>query len=304
MKIFFNEKLRKGPWGGGVSFLSNFVQELKEKGHDIVFSLKKKIDLIFILSNSKPLDEKIFEYKKKYPETKVIHRINECDKRKNTNNVDVLIFKSNQIADQTVFISKWLAQYFIDKGFTKSYHVIYNGCNENYFFPIDNKKIDGRIKLITHHWSDNWMKGFDIYNQLDKLLEERNDIEFTYIGRYNPDYKPRNINMIPPLYGIELGNELRKHDIYLTASRWEPCGMHHIEGARCGLPVLYHRDGGGINESCKYYGIEYQDMTSLVNGIEIIKKSYNDYRNKIRYDFLSSKRNCDEFYNIILKMFE
>jgi len=68
-----------------------------------------------------------------------LHRINECDKRKNTTYVNKFIFKANNIADETVFISNWLAEYFIEKGFNKPYHVIYNGCNSNHFYPTKNK---------------------------------------------------------------------------------------------------------------------------------------------------------------------
>ena len=70
----------------------------------------------------------------------------------------------------------------------------------------------------------------------------------------------------------ELGDELRKHDVYLTAARWEACGMHHIEGACCGLPVLFHKEGGGINETCKNYGVEYDNIPSFFDGLEEIKK--------------------------------
>jgi len=228
----------------------------------------------------------------------------ECDKRKNTNHVNKLIFRSNEIADVTIFISNWLANYFIKKGFNKPYKVIYNGCNSNYFYPKKKREVGDVIRLVTHHWSSNWMKGFDIYTELDKLLENRDDIEFTYIGRYNENYKTKNTKIIPPLYGKALGDELRKHDIYLTASRWEPCGMHHIEGARSGLPVLYHKDGGGINESCRNYGFEYNDIPSLLKGIEKIRTEFREYRNKIDFEFLDSKRCYQEYYNIILKMFE
>ncbi len=310
MKIFFNEPLRYEPWGGGVHFLVNFVKFLREKGHKVIFKLKKiknlkwerDIDLIFILSNSKPLDQRIIKYKQKFPETKVLHRINECDKRKNTHHINNIIFKINKIADETIFISKWLADYFVKKDFKKQYHVIYNGCNPKYFYLAQNKKLGDKTNLVTHHWSSYWLKGFDIYIKIDKILNERDDITFTYIGNYNSSHNPRNTKIIPPLYGMKLGNELRKYDIYVTASRWEPCGMHHIEGARCGLPVLYHAEGGGINESCKNYGLEFNDISSLFDGINKIKRSYQDYRNKIPYEFLSIERCCEEYYKKILNL--
>ena len=163
-------------------------------------------------------------------------------------------------------------------------------------------QLGDKINLVTHHWSNNWMKGFDIYTELDKFLENRNDIAFTYIGRYYDGYVPRNTKLIPPLYGKNLGDELRKYDIYITAARWEACGMHHIEGACCGLPVLYHKNGGGINESSKNYGIEYHDIPSLLESIYKIKESYHEYRDKIPYEYLSSKRCSEAYYKIIQEM--
>jgi hypothetical protein len=35
--------------------------------------------------------------------------------------------------------------------------------------------------------------------------------------------------------------------------------MHHVEGAQCGLPLVYHEDGGGIVEAGLKYGIGYRD---------------------------------------------
>lgn len=303
LNIYFNQKVKFTPWGGGNQFVINLIKLLRKNGHNIVFKLKKKIDLIILTANFKEIDPRIFMYKNKYPETKILHRINECDKRKGTDYVDKIIFKGNSIADETVFISKWLSQYFIKIGFKKSYKVIYNGCDEVYFFPLREKKLGDKIQLVTHHWSNNWLKGFDIYNQLDKIISERDDLSFTYIGNYNDSYKPKNTRCIPPLYGMDLGNELRKHDIYITASRWEPCGMHHIEGARCGLPVLFHSEGGGINEACENYGIEYFDRSSLLMAIKNLSNSYHKYRNKINYNFLSAKRCSNEYYQTILNMF-
>ncbi|MFX1257019.1 MAG: glycosyltransferase [Promethearchaeota archaeon] len=300
MIIYFNENVRYTPWGGGIHFLADLICFLKERGHQITFKLKKKIDLIFIITNFRELNPKILKYLEKYPDTKVIQRINISDISKNVNYQDKLVLDINKIADETIFISKWLAEYYKKKGFNRSYHVIYNGCNRNYFFPKENKELGEKFNLVTHHWSNNWMKGFDIYTALDKILVNRKDIFFTYIGNYTDKYKSNNTKLISPLYGEKLGEELRKYDVYLTASRWEGCGMHHIEGASCGLPVLYHRDGGGLNEACKNYGIEFNDIDSLLDAIGKIKENYYYYRNKIDYNFLSAERCSKDYYNIIL----
>ena len=251
MKIMFNRKVVNGPWGGGNLFVKAMSNFLLHKGHEVCFDFEDNIDIIFMVDPKKTdrtagysIDE-IIEYGSRFPDTEIIHRINECDQRKGTDFMDLLLVESNRIADHTIFISQWLADYFVKKGFNREYDVVYNGCNTNHFYPLEKQlKPSSPIKLVTHHWSDNWLKGFDLYTELDK--QKDHNIEFTYIGRYNDQYSPKNTRYVQPIHGKELGDELRKHDIYVTASRFEPCGMHHIEGSASGMPVLFHRDGGGL----------------------------------------------------------
>lgn len=300
MKIYFNEKVKYEPWGGGIHFLARFIEYLRERKIECIFKLKRNIDIIFIFKNNIDLDPKLIKYLKRNPNTKVLQRINISDISKKVDFQDRIVLKINKIANKTVFISNWLAEYYIQKGFYKPYNVIYNGCNPYYFFPEENKRFNlSMIRLVTHHWSSNWMKGFDVYMKLDKLLNRMNNIKFTFIGRYNKKYHPENTTLIEPLYGIELGNELRKHDMYITAARWEACGMHHIEGAMCGLPVLFHKDGGGINELCKNYGYEYYNILTLMEGIKIIQENYEQYKRKIPYDYLNDKRCFEEYYKLL-----
>ena len=306
MKIMFNRKVVDGPWGGGNLFVKAMSEHLKQKDHDVCFDFEDDIDIIFMV-DPKRIDrnagysvDEISEYVSKFPDTEIIHRINECDRRKGTDFMDSLLLESNIIADHTIFISQWLADYFVERGFNREYDVIYNGCNLSHFYPkVEyNRKGDSPIKLVTHHWSDNWMKGFDIYTALDKL--GRDDIEFTYVGRYNNQYQPKNTRLISPLHGEKLGNELRQHDVYVTASRFEPCGMHHIEGSASGLPVLYHRDGGGINELCKNHGIEFHDIDTFFEGLQKIMDNYDDSVRNIDYTYLSSGRMCSDYEKVIL----
>ena len=42
------------------------------------------------------------------PNVVVIQRINECDERKDTNNINNFIFDSSHYVDHVVFVSKWL----------------------------------------------------------------------------------------------------------------------------------------------------------------------------------------------------
>ena len=49
---------------------------------------------------------------------------------------------------------------------------------------------------------------------------------------------------IPPVPSEELGEILREHDVYITASQNDPCSNAVVEALACGLPVLYLNDGG------------------------------------------------------------
>jgi glycosyltransferase involved in cell wall biosynthesis len=305
MKIFFNRVPKYEPYGGGNQFLSRIVEILQEKGHSVCFHLEDEIDVIFMM-DPRPGDigysiDHIENYKKLRPNVKILHRVNECDARKGTNFMDPLLLRGMNISDSVVFISQWLKDYFVSKGFDRDSSVIYNGCNLKHFHPMAHRRSDP-IKVVTHHWSDNYMKGFDIYVEIDKFLAQNpGRFDFTYVGRYWDGYKPQATRIIPPVSGIALGNELRKHDVYVTASRHEPCGMHHIEGAACGLPVLYHSETGGIKELCQKHGIEFNSFDTFLEGLEKIEKDYQNYRNMIDVQSLDINLCCKKYIDIIEK---
>lgn len=309
MNVYFNRTLRRSPWGGGAHFHSAMADFLEKKGHKVVDTLysSENIDLIFML-DPRPEEggadiNEILGYKRYHNQTKILHRVNECDKRKNTNFLDDILLQSMNLSDGVVFISEWLQSYFHQIGFSSKSDIVYNGSNLEWFYPQQGKTLDkSSIKIVTHHWSDNWMKGFDLYTYLDKFVETNENFSFTYVGRYNNSYTPKNTKIIPPLYGKDLGDELRKYDIYVTASRFEPCGMHHIEGAASGLPVLYHIDGGAIVDVCKHHGMSFRDNNEFNNSLDNLVKNYDKIRNSINYDKLDLNSCCNKYYQIMLEM--
>ena len=93
------------------------------------------------------------------PNAVSIQRINECDERKNTNFVNKKIIKSNSV-DITVFVSDWLKQLYINQGMIpKSPLLLGVGRIEKYLITRTKKNgIKEKLKIVTHHWSGNWMK--------------------------------------------------------------------------------------------------------------------------------------------------
>merc|ERR1712166_716789 len=97
------------------------IKHLKNKGYNITFQLEPGIDLLFIIdprhgAYKKYSLDNILQYKQYFPNVKIIHRVNECDiKREISINVEPLLVKTMQLADHVVFISEWLQDYFIEK---------------------------------------------------------------------------------------------------------------------------------------------------------------------------------------------
>jgi len=157
---------------------------------------------------------------------------------------------------------------------------------------------------VTHHWSNHRNKGFDDYKKINDMLsknEWKNLIEFSYIGNFNDDYKLNNINILPPLAGESLANEIKKYHVYLTASINEPSGNHHIEAAQCGLPILY-KNSGGIPEYCEGFGISFDD--DLEDKIKMVLTNYDKLKNNMNNYSLNSDIMCNEFFTLFEKLLE
>jgi glycosyltransferase involved in cell wall biosynthesis len=267
------------------------------------------VDVIVLIDPRDDLENKAFgcaeiaAYKRANPHVKILHRINECDQRKATTFMDGLLAEANELADYTVFISKWLRDYHGHRWFNtaKPHRCIYNGADPKFFHPIGNRPFHRGdcLRLMTHHWSNNPMKGFDIYERVDDLIAtgRLKDVEFWVVGQWPANIHWKRAKTCPPKAGGELAALLRSCHVYLTASRWEPCGMHHVEGAQCGLPLLYHEDGGGIVEAGLRYGIGYRD--DIVEAIEKVRDAYPVLRDHLLEDMPSGDRMCMTYLSVI-----
>jgi hypothetical protein len=73
--------------------------------------------------------------------------------------------------------------------------------------------------------------------------------------------------------------------------------MHFIEGAQCGLPVLYHLDGGGIVEVAREFGVGFRD--DVRSAILEIKERYFELRKQVLQHAPSGDRMCVEYRQTI-----
>ncbi len=283
-----------GAWGGSSVFVQQFIVALRRCGIRPVFDLAGPVDVIVLIDPREDLLNKAFgmaeirRYKELHSEVRIIHRINECDQRKASSFMDDYLRQANAIADHTVFISEWLRDYFVDRWFDSnhSHQVIYNGADPAIFHPLGVARFDGKLlRLVTHHWSAHPMKGFAVYQQVDNMIADGQlpNTELWLIGGRPPEMHWRAARLIAPVAGNQLASLLRQCHVYITASLWEPCGMHHVEGAQCGLPLLYHEDGGGIVEAGRRYGIGFREA-SLSGAIQEMRDRYHEKREQVFVD--------------------
>ncbi len=294
MKVAVGYRIVEGPWGGGNRFVSALVEGLAAKGHTVVYDLgDPDIDLIVIIDPRSRIPNipfgagAVLRYLARVnSKAVVLHRINECDERKNTRTMNFRLRLANYAADHTVFVGSWLQALKVwrpEDG--RSHSVILNGADPRVFNSHGHLPWPGSgpVKLITHHWGGNWMKGFDIYGRIDSMLADeawRGRIEFTYIGNLPRGFRFQHARHLSPMDADGLADELRKHHIYVTASINEPGGNHQNEGALCGLPLLY-RNSGCMPEYCGGFGVMFDGPADFDTALSSMIDEYQIWQGRI-----------------------
>ena len=126
------------------------------------------------------------------------------------------------------------------------------------------------------------------------------NIEFTYIGNLPKNFSFKKTRHIKPLDGINLAKELSKHHVYISASINEPAGMHHIEGALCGLPIIY-RNSGALPEYCEGFGIGFSDL-DFIEAIEKMMENYKFFKSKIYKYTYDSRNMTNQYFDLFEKL--
>ena len=122
-------------------------------------------------------------------------------------------------------------------------------------------------------------------------------MSFTYIGNIPEKKKFKNIKHIKPISGLKLANELSCHHVYLTASINEPAGMHHIEGALCGLPIIY-RKSGALPEYCKGFGVSFNNTEDLLKSLEEMFNNYDIFSKNMNSYKHTSEKMSENYYRL------
>jgi glycosyltransferase involved in cell wall biosynthesis len=283
IKIHILFKFTEAPWGGGNQFLKALREYLRKTQ---VYS-ERPLDADVILFNSYPFDsEHLFDSAiqlKKSSDKILVHRIDGpvYHIRGRDRDVDKIIFKFNNLfADGTIFQSKWSREKNYEAGMRKAPYetIIMNAPDPNIFNRKGKRQFnDNKVKLVATSWSGNIRRGFEIYQYLDEHLNF-NRYEMTFVGNSPIEFK--NIKWIKPVPSRELAGILKEHDIYITASRNDPCSNALIEALHCGLPVVARNDGGHP-EIVGEAGAFFDDENSVIEAVERVAQNYVHYQAKI-----------------------
>lgn len=286
-KIYIEFPFVEGPYGGGNQFLKALSDIWRKQG--VYAETVEEADIILINSIQAFADyKKICRMRYKNPQKLFVHRIDGPIFliRDGNKHIDYGIGIINDyLCDASIFQTEWNRQRCAENGIkdSKPSVVICNGSNRLIFHEDSSKSIFGhnKINIIATSWSNNWNKGFAYYQYLDENLDKER-FQFIFVGNSPVEFK--NSIQLPPVESTKLAEYLQSADIYVTASKKDPCSNSLIEALNCGLPAAVYADGG--HPYILQDGGEcFKSKEEMIQAIEKIAGSLQEYRNNVpKYD--------------------
>jgi glycosyltransferase involved in cell wall biosynthesis len=292
-------KFAPPPSGGGHQFLRALSHECQQRGltvenNSISHSTRA------CLFNSFNFDERRLRRMRR-SSVLYVHRVDgPIDQYRGTDNgIDRHIWLINQtFADKTIFQSRYSLEKHLTLGMEFSNPVVCMNAADPSIFNSSNRiafSSDRKVRLIASSWSDNINKGSAVYTWLDQNLDWSR-FEFVFVGR--SPVKFQNIKIIDPIPSKEMAIQLKQNDIYITASRNDPCSNSLIEALSCGSPALYLRSGGHP-EIVKNAGLGFTDPAEIPALLDKIIGDYSYFQGSIE---LPSIQEVSSHYLKILEL--
>ena len=284
------------PYGGG-NITTYYIEKYfhhKYNNFKITYELHNNIKLYLIIDPFKDnkfkkysLEEVINHRNTQNKFGKIIIRVNDCDITRphlsTERSREKVIIKNNNEINYYIFNSQFIKNYYKKFINVEKSIVIYNGCDKNIFYPKSFIKPQ-KWRVITHHWSDNMNKGYQMYYDLWSYLKKTENYYFVFIGKNIPEMF-KEVPIIGPYVGLELSNAIRDCQIYITDSIYDSCPNHVIEAISCGLPILYRNHDGGAREICELFpkkiGESYSNLEELIEKLVMIRKNYLEYKKNV-----------------------
>src|SRR5439155_20068847 len=135
---------------------------------------------------------------------------------------DARIAAINELADVTILQSQFSLDKHRELGIElRNPTVVRNSVDPSLFHPpSESPAAADRLRVIATSWSANPRKGGDILAWVDRHLDF-GAYDVTFAG--NTEQSFANIRVVPPVPSRDVAELMREHDVYLAASRDEPC---------------------------------------------------------------------------------
>jgi glycosyltransferase involved in cell wall biosynthesis len=182
-----------------------------------------------------------------------------------------------EFADATVLQSRYSLEKHAELGIgLREPVVISNAVDSTIFYPpADREPLGGRaLRVIASSWSRNPRKGADILSWLDREVDPAK-IAITFVGQAPEPFE--RIRHAPPADSHGVAGLLRTHDVYLAASRDDPCSNALLEALACGLPAAY-LDSGGHPELVGDGGLAFEEADELPSVFERLAADLDRFR--------------------------
>lgn len=259
------------PYGGGNQFLLALAGELRRRGLAVETNTLSA-GTPACLFNSFNFD---FGRLRRFARTgvRMVHRVDGpiAVYRGFDDGTDRRIREVNAgLATATIFQSEWSLAKHRELGLDlREPVVVHNAVDPAIFHPAESRESlgDRPLRVVATSWSDNPRKGADILRWLDRHHDPRR-VELTFVGRTNAAFE--RIKTVPPVASGDVAEILRRHDVYLAASRDDPCSNALLEALACGLPAAYLRSGGHP-ELVGDGGVGFDDAEELPNVFERLR---------------------------------
>jgi glycosyltransferase involved in cell wall biosynthesis len=233
------------PTGGGTQFLRALTKELRARGLAVEVN-RISGETPSCLYNSFNFD---FRRLRRFARSgcRMVHRVDGPIGvyRGFDDGTDRRIAEINaDLAEATVFQSVFSLECHHELGLElRNPVVIPNAVDPSVFHPPANREpLDGRsLRVIATSWSDNPNKGGETLAWLERKLDPSR-FQLTFVGRTPVPLERARV--VGPVEPPEVAELLRAHDLYVAASRNDPCSNALLEALACGLPAAYLASGG------------------------------------------------------------
>ena len=283
--VVFLHEFKEPPYGGGSQFLLALRHEFERRG--IVVGHRVGRATRAVLFNSHHGDPALLRDARRRG-VRIVHRVDGpiARYRGRDDGTDGRIHALNaELADATVFQSRYslAAHDALGLAFREPV-VITNAADPAIFYPGEARIPSGPLRVIATAWSDNNRKGGPAYAWLDAHLDPAR-VQFTFVGRVQQPL-PRSV-VKAALPSLALADELRRHDVYLTASEDDPCSNALIEALSCGLPAVYRRSGGHP-ELVGRAGLGFDDVSEVPALLDRVGQDLTGFRGALQPPSLAS----------------